>query len=461
MLKTHPTSGDTCWFVRDRFGLFIHWGLYSLAARHEWVKSREKIPDDLYDARYFKHFDPDLYDPHLWAKAAGDAGMKYFVVTVKHHEGFCLWDSKLTDYKATHTPARRDLIRPLVEAMRARGLRTGFYYSLIDWHHPHYIIDNRNHPRRDEIPIQGEIDAMIAQAGGDAGPRAARVAVDPNLGRDQQKYIDYLHGQVRELLSEYGQIDILWFDFSFVNKQDRTNFVLGKGREAWGSEKLLEMIRRLQPKILLTDRLDLDMFLSGGDFKTPEQAQPVGWVHVDGKPVVWEACQTFSGSWGYHRDECTWRSTRQLIQTLIDCVSKGGNLLLNVGPTARGEFDERALDRLNGIGQWMRRHSRSIYDCTQAPAEFQCPPDCRFTYNPQTNRLYVHLFAWPYKHLHLVGDWTDRVEYAQLLHDASEIRQGLDSWHAAQLGLTGKALSLSLPLVEPNVAVPVIELFLK
>ena len=144
------------------------------------------------------------------------------------------------------------------------------------------------------------------------------------------------------------------------------------------------------------------------------------WVKVNGKPVLWETCQTFSGSWGYHRDETSWKSVEQLIKMLVDTVSKGGNLLLNVGPTARGEFDMRALDRLEGMGKWMAQHSRSVYGCTQAPAEFKVPQDCRLTYNPQTNRLYVHLFSWPYRDLFLDG-YAGKVAYAQLLNDASEV----------------------------------------
>jgi alpha-L-fucosidase len=221
------------------------------------------------------------------------------------------------------------------------------------------------------------------------------------------------------------------------------------------------MVRKLQPQVLLNNRLDLP---GGGDFATPEQTQPRQWVQVDGVPVVWEACQTFSGSWGYHRDEGSWRGTTELIQTLIDCVSKGGNFLLNVGPTGRGEIDERALTRLQGIGAWMRRHSRSIYGCTQAPAGLVAPPDGRLTYNPQTRRVYVHLFAWPYKHLHLDG-FAGNVEYAQLLHDASEVGRELDPWHAQQLDNSAsagkKTLTLVLPQQRPEVAVPVVELFLK
>ena len=453
MLQTFKTPADTSWFVHDRFGLFIHWGLYALPARHEWVKSQEKIADDVYDRKYFKHFDPDLYDPNQWAAAAAHAGMKYFVITTKHHEGFCLWDSKLTDYKATNTPAKRDLLRPMVKAFNERGLRTGFYHSLIDWRHPQYIVEDNagNHPR--------SMDGSEAIA-------------KLNQGRDQSKYAEYLHGQVRELLTEFGPVAALWFDFSFVNKEHRTDFTKGKGREAWQSEKLYQMIRELQPNVMLTDRLDLDMPLSGGDMKTPEQFQPRQWVEVDvdGKkvPVVWEACQTFSGSWGYHRDESSWRSTEQLILTLIDCVSKGGNLLLNVGPTGRGEFDARALDRLQGIGEWMRRHSRSIYGCTQAPAEFKTPQDCRLTYHPEKKRLYVHILAWPYKHLHLDGTaYLERVEYAQLLNDASEVQmKGLEAWQldhagARERGAPEPTLTLTLPQQKPDVRVPVVELFLK
>lgn len=461
-MHIRPTTGDSSWFVKDRFGLFIHWGLYALPARHEWVKSTERIGDAKYDL-YFKNFEPDLYDPNQWAQAASNAGMKYFVITTKHHEGFCLWDSKLTDYKSTKAPnCRRDLLTPMVKAFRDHGLRTGFYHSLIDWHHPEYWVDNRNHPQRELIKAAGEVDGMIAQAGGETAKKLESSG-DPNKGRDQSKYAAYLREQVRELLTQFGPIDVLWFDFSFPpgEGKDRLNFALGKGREAWESEKLLKLIRELQPKVLLDNRLDLPGVEESWDFATPEQAQPRKWVEVNGTRVVWEACQTLSGSWGYHRDESSWRSPDELIRTLIDCVSKGGNLLLNVGPTGRGEFDARALNCLNGIGEWMKRHSRSIYGCTEAPTEFVCPRDCRLTYNPDRKRLYLHLFAYPYKHIHLEGAFAERVEYAQFLNDASEVKMGMDAWHAGQIGGTGKGLTLSVPQNKPDVAVPVLELYLK
>ena len=438
MLETKPTAGDTDWFVHDRFGLFIHWGIYSLPARHEWIKQYEEIPDQQYD-RYFKYFDPDLYDPDLWAQKAAAAGMKYFVITTKHHDGFCLWDSALTDYKATNTPAGRDLLQPMIEAFRKQNMRVGLYHSLIDWHHDQFTIDDmhsiRNHPDRKKL----------------------------NETRDQKKYIDYLHGQVRELLTQFGKVDIMWFDFSYPlgHGTEYPKNWIGKDHKDWDSENLYKMIRQLQPQIILNDRLDID---DAWDIKTPEQFQPRKWIEINGQPVVWEGCQTFSGSWGYHRDETSWKSIGQLVRMLIDIVSKGGNLILNVGPTGRGELDHRALDRLSDMGEWMKRHSRAIYGCTQAPPEFTCPQDCRLTYNPTTNRLYVHLFAWPFKHFYLDGKtYLDRVEYAQLLNDASEIPMAQDIFITHQDGGSADkdTVTLQLPVQKPNVTVPVIELFLK
>lgn len=412
-LKPEATAGNTDWFVHDRFGLFIHWGLYALPARHEWVKNREQIPDSVYQ-RYFEHFDPDLYDPKEWARAAKNAGMKYFVVTSKHHDGFCLWDTKLTDYKATNTPAGRDLIRPMLEAFRAEGLKTGLYHSLIDWHHPEFPVDGI-HPQRGDKEFR-----------------------EREKNRDVRKYAEYLHGQTRELLTEYGKIDIVWFDFSYSGNPDG-----GKGKDDWQSEKLLAMTRELMPGIIVNNRLEIQ-----GDIMTPEQVQPSEWVQVDGKPVVWEACQTLNGSWGYDRDNLDWKSVDMLIQMLIDTVSKGGNLLLNVGPTARGQFDPRALETLAGIGKWMKLHSRSIYGATQS--ELPTPKDCRLT--QKGDRLYVHVFAWPFKHLHMEG-MAGKVKYAQLLNDASEVRM--------QESRDTGVLTLNLPIQKPDVTVPVVELFLK
>lgn len=427
-LSTRPTPGNTDWFTHDRFGLFIHWGLYALPARHEWVKMREEIGDEEYDRKYFERFDPDLYDPDRWAEVASRAGMRYFVVTTKHHEGFCLWDSNVTDYKAPNTPAGRDLLSPMVRAFRQKNMRIGFYHSLIDWHHRDFPIDGLH-------PLRHHDDA-----------------VELNKERAVSQYADYLRSQVRELLTDFGDVDILWLDFSYPDADwAQMEGLTGKGRDDWESEKLYELIRELQPEIVLNDRLDLN---EGWDVKTPEQYQPREWVMVDGEPVVWEACQTFSGSWGYHREESSWKSVGQLVRMLIDTVSKGGNLLLNVGPTGRGEFDRRAMDRLEGIGDWMHHHDRSIYGCTQAPQEFKAPRDCRLTYNPDTQRMYVHVFAWPFKQLFLDG-FRNKVEYAQLLNDASEVQMNEPEESSDD------TLVLNLPVRKPEVEVPVIELFMK
>lgn len=419
-------KAKTEWFVNDRFGMFIHWGLYALPARHEWMKNREKLTTAEYQ-KYFDHFNPDLFDPKEWARKAREAGMKYFVITAKHHEGFCLWDSKHTDYKATKTPCNKDLLKEVVAAFRNEGLKVGFYYSLLDWHHPDYTID-KHHPLRDN--------------------QAERAK---NADRRMPRYARYMRDQVTELLTKFGKIDLLWFDFSFPGED-------GKGHKDWESEKLLALIRKLQPHVLIDNRLDLP---GSGDFETPEQVQPEKPVKDEkGRPAVWEACQTFSGSWGYHRDEKTWKTVHQLLFMLIDGVSKGGNLLLNVGPTARGEFDYRASERLAGLGAWMKYHGRSIYGCGAAPAGWAAPPDCRYTYNPETKRLYVHLLSWPYRHIHCPG-LSKKVKYAQFLHDASEVGIAKPGTWGFAKDHDPATLSLILPDVQPPVEVPVIELFLK
>lgn len=419
------------WWTDARFGMFIHWGLYAQAARHEWVQNRERISAEDY-RKYFEVFNPDLYNPSEWAKKAKAAGMKYAVITSKHHEGFALFDSKYTDYKATNTPCGKDLLKEWVDAFRAEGLRIGFYYSLIDWHHPEYTID-RVHPMR--ANTKEEYDAL-------------------NKDRNMAVYREYLKNQVREILTKYGKIDILWLDFSFPGE-------FGKGRDDWGSVELVKMVRQLQPEILIDDRADLQDVPGGWDFVTPEQYKVDKWPEVNGKRVPWETCQTFSGSWGYYRDEYTWKDNKQLLVLLIESVSKGGNLLLNVGPTARGKFDKRADQALEGMGEWMKLNNRSIYGCTEAPAGFTAPNNSLLTYNPETNRLYIHLLDYPLQSLLLPG-YEGKVKYVQFLHDASEIKFSAPLKRNRGGGIEGTGdLSLSLPVAKPDVEIPVIEIFLK
>lgn len=435
---TRKTPGDTAWFTHDRFGMFIHWGLYAMPARHEWIKNRECIPEEHYDL-YFKHFNPDLYDPKEWARQAKAAGMKYVVLTTKHHEGFCMFDSKYTDYKCTNTPAGRDLVREYVDAFRAEGLHIGFYYSLIDWHHPDFPIDML-HPRRNDPD-----------------------AFEQNQGRDIRKYAEYMRNQVTELLTNYGKIDILWFDFSYSDSKPEPGkeWMKGKGKDDWEAEKLIATARSLQPGIIIDNRTEIEQ-----DLWTPEQFQPTEWIrHKEtGELVTWEACQTFSGSWGYYRDEQTWKSPEMLIRMLVNTVSCGGNLLMNVGPTARGYIDYRAEAALKVFADWMKYNSRSIYGCTMAEPEFRshCPADCRMTQSTDGKRLYIHLFAYPFAHLQLNG-LAEKIEYAQFLHDGSEIKftdGGMT--HFSHEAPSGSDLTvLYLPPVKPPVTVPVIELFLK
>jgi len=419
------------WWTEARFGMFIHWGLYALPARHEWVKKIERTTNEEYE-KYFELFDPDMYNPREWAKMAKEAGMKYAVITTKHHEGFCLFDSKYTDYKATNTPAGRDLIKEYVEAFKAEGLGVGFYYSLLDWHHPDYTID-RNHPQS----VQSDAEYK-----------------ELNKDRDMSKYRAYIKNQVRELLTNYGKIDIIWLDYSFPSRH-------GKGHDDWDSENLLKMVRKLQPDIIVNDRLDLLDDPDGFDFTTPEQYKVSKWPERNGVRIPWETCQTFSGSWGYYRDETSWKNDKQLLVLLIESVSKGGNLLLNVGPTARGMFDYRAKDRLKSMGAWMKYNNRSIYGCTEAPAEFEKPDNCLLTYNPVTNRLYVHLLDYPLNRFTLKG-YGGKVKYAQFLHDNSELKFGKPRHNVTnQESLADKDLILILPVLKPPVEIPVIELILK
>ncbi|WP_424935508.1 alpha-L-fucosidase [Arenibacterium sp. S380] len=415
------------WFGEARFGLFVHFGLYSGAARHEWVQNYERLGAEEYQA-YFDHFDPDLFDARALARRAKDTSMGYVVLTTKHHEGFCLWESALTDYTSVEA-CGRDLVREYVDALREEGLRVGLYYSLIDWHHPDFTVDG-NHPRR-----------------GDDAER------ERNAHRDMDRYREYLHGQVRELLTGYGEIDYLFFDFTYPEEQGGW---AGKGPEDWGAEELLALCRELQPGMLVNDRLGIP-----GDLVTPEQYQPTAPIVKDGVPQVWEACQTINGSWGYHRDNHDQKSADLLVRMLADSVSMDGNMLLNVGPDGRGALAPRDETVLAEIGEWMRRHRRAIVGAGHAPFV----PPREGVYTRRGARLYLHLFTWPLGFVHLPG-LAGEATYARFLHDGSWLRMSVTDpeQQADYLTPAGEApgtLTVHLPVRRPDVLLPVIELTLR
>ncbi len=384
----------TRWFLSDRFGMFIHWGLYAIPARGEWIKSIEQISDEDYQP-YFDEFNPTNFQPKVWAKIAKQAGMKYAVLTAKHHDGFCLFDSQLTDYKSTNTQAGRDLVREYVEAFRAEGLKVGLYYSLIDWHHPGYpAYGDRIHPMRENEAFKGQ-------------------------ERDFAAYLDYMHGQVAELLTNYGKIDIVWFDFSYDD-------LMG---EAWRATELVEMMRRLQPDILMDNRLGAsgegnDRFTTknpeifAGDFACPEQIiPPAGLVDADQQSVPWEACITLNKHWGYCAADHDYKSPQQVVRALVECVSKNGNMLLNVGPNARGEIPLASEEILAQVGAWMQQNGESIYGCGRA--DLPKPEWGRYT--QKGNRLYAHIYERGIGPINFRG-MSGKIKQARLLADGSEVK---------------------------------------
>ena len=398
IVNQHPLiaarNERTKWFLEDRFGMFVHWGLYAIPARGEWVMSEECISPPEYE-KFFDEFNPDDYQPVRWAKAARQAGMKYAILTAKHHDGFCLWDSQLTAYKSTNTRAGRDLVREFVEAFRAEGLKVGLYYSLLDWHHEHYpAYGDKNHPMRNNPEYQSPT-------------------------RDFSKYLDYFHAQVTELLSNYGQIDIIWFDFSYD----------GLTGEAWRATELVEKVRSLQPGILIDNRLEASgegnhRFGRGipqvysGDFACPEQIIPAdGLRGDDGLAVPWEACLTLNNHWGYCASDQDYKSARQVIRALVECVSKNGNMLLNFGPDARGRFPLECERILTEVGQWMRLNENSIGGCGWA--DLPKPEWGRYT--RRGSRLYAHIQERGIGPVNFRG-LNGKIKKARLLADGSEIK---------------------------------------
>lgn len=382
------------WFVQARFGMFIHWGLYAVPARGEWVRSNERMPEEKY-MPFFREFDPSAADPKAWVQAAKEAGMGYVILTAKHHDGFCLFDSELTDFKSTNTPMGRDIVREFLEAGREAGLKVGLYYSLIDWHHPDFPHHgDRYHPMRSD-------------------PAAS------NEERDFERYLAYMHEQVKELCTRYGRLDVLWFDFSY-------NQLRG---EAWRANELADMVRTLQPGILLNNRLEVSGEGFGslaqgepapchGDFVSPERmVPPEGLFDPQGRPLYWETCTTMNHSWGYCAGDPWYKPAPLLLKKLVECVSKGGNFLLNVGPDGNGRIPRQEMDTLKYLGQWMQINGESIRGC--GPSGMEKPEWGRIT--RRENVLYLHIYENALGPLPLYGIPAEKIRAMRLLQDGREI----------------------------------------
>lgn len=400
------------WWREARFGMFIHWGLYAIPAGEwnegtnhaEWIRTTAQIPLEKYD-EFLPEFNPTKFDANTWVKMAKDAGMKYITITSKHHDGFALYDSQISDYDVMSTPFKRDILRELADACRIQGIKLCFYHSIMDWHHPDYL------PRRNW----------------EKGRSAE--------GADFPRYVDYMKSQLKELLTEYGDIGVLWFD--------------GEWEDTWTHEQGVELydyVRSFQSDIIINNRVDkgrqgMQGLTAEGDFKgdfgTPEQEIPdTGLPGID-----WESCMTMNGHWGYNKNDHNWKSTEDLIQKLADISSKGGNFLLNIGPKADGTFPQESIDRLKAIGNWMKVNGESIYGTSASP--FEHLPWGRVTQKASKNntRLYLHVFDWPTNQKLRLGGIKNKAIRAGLLASPSTM---LDFKRQED------ALEITLPVKSPD-----------
>jgi len=414
------------WWSEARFGMFIHWGLYSVPAGDwngrsgmgEWFMDETMMPLAQYE-RFATQFNPTHYDPDEWVRIARDAGMKYLVITSKHHEGFAMWDTQATDYNiAKRTPYGKGVLKPLADAARRAGLHFGTYYSILDWHHPSQYGAQQNHR-------------------------------NPTLMHPEQKaqYVAEMKAELKELI-EQTNTEILWFDGEWVNW-----WTVEDGQD------MVRYLRALKPDIVINNRVaylrnDLEGMDRGtpvGDFGTPEQQIPPAGF---GPGVYWESCMTLNDHWGYSRSDANWKSPQVVVRNLIDIASKGGNYLLNVGPTAQGVIPDAAVERLSAIGQWMRVNGESIY-ATQASPFAHALPWGRATQKP--GRLYLHVFDWPGDgKLHV--PLRNAVAHAQLLGAPDAKLTLARDAHGIVLALPPRAPDAIASVIALDVAGPVVAL---
>ncbi|MDM7925691.1 MAG: alpha-L-fucosidase [bacterium] len=397
------------WWRDARFGLFIHWGVYSVPAGEyrgrpvdgigEWIMNNAHIPCAEY-RRYAKRFNPVRYDPDAWVRLAKEAGMKYIIITSKHHDGFALFDSKATEWDVVDaTPYGKDLLKPLAEACGRHGLRLGFYHSQAqDWNHPGGSAIGGHWDKAQD----GDMDAYIRD-----------IAVP----------------QVREILSNYGPVSVIWWDTPEGMTKER-------------AEAFLPLLD-LQPGIIQNNRLGGGY---EGDTETPEQYVPAtGFPGRD-----WETCMTMNDTWGYKKSDQNWKSARTLVRQLVEAASKGGNYLLNVGPTSEGLIPEPSVERLKAIGRWTRVNGEAIYGTQASPFRSLEWGRCTQKSVPGGTRLYLHVFDWPADGKLTVSGLRNRPKTAFLLSDPDR--------SALPVERIEDALVVTLPSAAPDTAASVVVL---
>jgi alpha-L-fucosidase len=421
------------WWREARFGMFVHWGLYSGLAGTwkgekvadeggmEWIQQQVQADTWEYAHEAIPHFRPTRDFATHWAKLARQAGCRYVVFTTKHHEGFALHDSSVTTYDAKDLFGR-DLCKEITDACKAEGLKVGFYHSVIDWHHPQYDY---------------EAAGLL--------PHPLKGKPSPNGPRNHQLYVDYLHHQAEELMTRYGKVDVIWWDYSKT----------GAEGTFWRADELMAMVRHHQPDIISNNRLyhitsieesaDRDRLKAWnpeqGDFTTPEQRIPdTGVPGVD-----WEVCMTMNTTWGYSEHDHQWKSDEVLIRNLVDIVSKGGNYLLNIGPKGDGSIPEDSLKSMASIGRWMEVNGESIYGTTASP--FAQPPWGRYTAKP--GKIFAIVFQWPDGQTLSIPAKKFRVTRAYLLADEA---------HSLQIERSEEGVMINLPATAPDRIASVIAL---
>ena len=401
------------WWREARFGLFIHWGLYSIPAGEwegktdyaEWIRNQAQIPLKVYD-KFVSKFNPVKFNAERWVRLAKDAGMKYIVITSKHHDGFCLFNSKFTGFDIMSTPFKKDVLKELSEACKKEGIRLCFYYSIMDWHNPDYL------PRREWETTRS------------------------TKGADFNRYVQYMKNQLRELLTNYGNIGVLWFD--------------GEWENTWNDKRGLDLynyVRSLQPNIIINNRVGasrsgMEGFTEGGgfagDFGTPEQQIP-----ATGLPGVdWESCMTMNDHWGYNKNDHNFKSAKEILQMLADIASKGGNYLLNIGPTAEGVFPPESVERLHKIGEWMEINGESIYKTSASPFTKLDWGRCTQKNINGNTRLYLHVFDWPDNGQLIVPGIYNKPLQSYLLSDKNK--------NPLELKRNGDAVVIRIPSTAPD-----------